>query len=533
MVFPLLPYFKSLDSIKDFQVVGNYLIELTSLSQVDSIISLTKSSQISGKFNIDFKITEYEADDELIDNLISLYNNGISSIFFDIKLSQFVSDKLPNARIVYKLNSVDEVSQFKDLINDSSPLCLPASSPLGSLKTLVNSGSREIFSVFQDSTSLSKVEILSNVSSGIIPIVQSERLTFDYSDDDSSSSDLLSVSEILLASLKTDREDGLYTTIVTDNYNQTLGLVYSSKKSISEALKTKTGVYQSRRHGLWYKGATSGATQKLLGIDTDCDGDCIRFIVEQSGAGFCHLNTTSCFGNFEGLKSLENVLNDRLVNAPQGSYTKRLFDDEELLNAKIKEEAEELTEATTKDEIAWEAADLLYFALARCAKYGVSIKDIERNLELKSLKVTRRKGDAKPKFLQEKKEEKVAPAPVKEEPKTTSDRIVMPRVESKEGEDVSKYLERPISKSADIMSLVTPIVEKVKEEGDKALLEFTEKFDRVRLSSPVLEAPFPQEMMEISDDLKKAIDISFNLQDQLKTLVYIFQVVLLFYHPLL
>ncbi|OWB75412.1 hypothetical protein B5S31_g5306 [[Candida] boidinii] len=534
MVFPLLPYFKSLDSIKDFQVVGNYLIELTSLSQVDSIITLTKSSQISGKFNIDFKITEYNDEEELINNLVNLYNNGISSIFFDIKLSQFVSDKLPNARIVYKLNSIDEVDQFKDLINDNSPLCLPASSPLGSLKTLVNSGSREIFSVFQDSTSLSKVEIISNVASGIIPIVQSERLTFDYSDDDSSSlsNDLLSVSEILLASLKTDREDGLYTTIVTDNYNQTLGLVYSSKKSISEALKTKTGVYQSRRHGLWYKGATSGATQKLLGIDTDCDGDCIRFIVEQSGAGFCHLNTTSCFGNFEGLKSLENVLNDRLINAPQGSYTKRLFDDEELLNAKIKEEAEELTEATTKDEIAWEAADLLYFALARCAKYGVSIKDIERNLELKSLKVTRRKGDAKPKFLEQKKEEKAAstatpaPAPVKEEPKASSERIVMPRVESKEGEDVSKYLERPISKSADIMSLVGPIVNKVKEEGDKALVEFTEKFDRVKLDSPVLEAPFPQEMMQISDDLKKAIDISFNnihkfhvAQDQKETLV--------------
>ncbi|GMF27107.1 unnamed protein product [[Candida] boidinii] len=220
--------------------------------------------------------------------------------------------------VFHRFSLISNFSQFKDLINDSSPLCLPASSPLGSLKTLVNSGSREIFSVFQDSTSLSKVEILSNVSSGIIPIVQSERLTFDYSDDDSSSSDLLPVSEILLASLKTDREDGLYTTIVTDNYNQTLGLVYSSKKSISEALKTKTGVYQSRRHGLWYKGATSGATQKLLAIDTDCDGDCIRFIVEQSGAGFCHLNTTSCFGNFEGLKSLENVLNDRLVNAPQG-----------------------------------------------------------------------------------------------------------------------------------------------------------------------------------------------------------------------
>lgn len=59
------------------------------------------------------------------------------------------------------------------------------------------------------------------------------------------------------------------------------------------------------------------------------------------------------------------------------------------------------------------------------------------------------------------------------------------------------------------MSLVTPIVEKVKNEGNKALLEFTSKFDKVELKDPVLFAPYPEEMMQISDKIKKAIDISF------------------------
>ncbi len=46
--------------------------------------------------------------------------------------------------------------------------------------------------------------------------------------------------------------------------------------------------------------------------------------------------------------------------------------------------------------MAAEAADLLYFALVRCAKARVSIADIEAHLDRRTLKVRRRPGDAKP-----------------------------------------------------------------------------------------------------------------------------------------
>lgn len=59
------------------------------------------------------------------------------------------------------------------------------------------------------------------------------------------------------------------------------------------------------------------------------------------------------------------------------------------------EEAEELCEAQTKDEVAFEAADLMYFALTKAVSAGVSLADIERNLDAKSVKVKRRQGDAK------------------------------------------------------------------------------------------------------------------------------------------
>ncbi len=87
-----------------------------------------------------------------------------------------------------------------------------------------------------------------------------------------------------------------------------------------------------------------------------------------------------------------------MQNAPSGSYTARLFQDPKFLHAKILEEAQELCDAEKKDEIAAEAADLIYFAMAKCTKAGVKMADVEKNLDLKSMKISRRPGNAKPKF---------------------------------------------------------------------------------------------------------------------------------------
>lgn len=93
---------------------------------------------------------------------------------------------------------------------------------------------------------------------------------------------------------------------------------------------------------------------------------------------------------------MQRTLAARLVDAPPGSYTKRLFEDPTLLRNKLLEEAQELAEATEPDHVAAEAADLLYFALVRCAKAGVTLADVEGHLDRRSLKVRRRAGDSKP-----------------------------------------------------------------------------------------------------------------------------------------
>ena len=164
-------------------------------------------------------------------------------------------------------------------------------------------------------------------------------------------------------------------------------------------MESGRGVYYSRsRQGLWRKGDTSGHFQTLHRLDVDCDGDALRFTVTQRGddvAAFCHLNTLTCWGEPRGLRHLEGTLKERLKSAPEGSYTKRLFDDDELLRDKLVEEAQELSEAVGKEHVAEELADVLYFAMTRAVKAGVSIDDAVAELDRRTRKVTRRQGDSK------------------------------------------------------------------------------------------------------------------------------------------
>ena len=168
---------------------------------------------------------------------------------------------------------------------------------------------------------------------------------------------------------------------------------------MAEAVRCGRGVYYSRsRGGLWCKGDTSGNYQELRGARLDCDSDALLFTVRQMGSvpAFCHLNTRTCWGEDGGLGALERTLAQRLVDAPPGSYTKKLFEDPALLKNKLMEEAMELAEAAEPDHVAAEAADLIYFALVRCAKAGVAIADVEAHLDRRALKVRRRAGDSKP-----------------------------------------------------------------------------------------------------------------------------------------
>jgi phosphoribosyl-ATP pyrophosphohydrolase len=210
----------------------------------------------------------------------------------------------------------------------------------------------------------------------------------------------IDLADAIAAPLTTDHPDALIPTVVVDEHHRALGLAYSSRESLREAVRLGLGVYHSRKRGLWIKGETSGATQNLLKIDLDCDRDCLRFTVHQSPPGFCHNNTATCWGEFAGLGTLERTLADRRANAPPGSYSARLFADPALLAAKIREEGGELAREVAsshpdRTRIVEEAADVLYFAAAALARDGLTFADTAAELDRRARKITRRKGDAK------------------------------------------------------------------------------------------------------------------------------------------
>lgn len=191
----------------------------------------------------------------------------------------------------------------------------------------------------------------------------------------------LDLTDAFAAPLKSDRDDGLFATLVCDPTGVALGLAWSDRDSLAEVIDTGRGVYRSRKRGCWEKGATSGATQRVLGIDVDCDRDVLRFRVEQAAPGFCHSGSWSCFGGAQGLAALEGRLRDRLASADERSFTRALAADRSRLAAKLVEEAGELGSAASSDEVVWEAADLAYLATVALARESRTWSDVAAELD--------------------------------------------------------------------------------------------------------------------------------------------------------
>jgi phosphoribosyl-ATP pyrophosphohydrolase len=206
----------------------------------------------------------------------------------------------------------------------------------------------------------------------------------------------LPLGEALAASLAKPLDSGVWPTVVCDELGRTLGLVWSSRASLSRAITERRGIYWSRsRKAVWVKGETSGNTQELLRVELDCDRDALRFTVRQRGVGFCHLERPACWPDGFDLGALERVIQARARQAAPESGTARLFADRTLLAAKLEEEAAELAAAETPAEAVGETADLLYMGLVALARSGGSLTDVLAELERRHGAVSRRPMVAK------------------------------------------------------------------------------------------------------------------------------------------
>jgi phosphoribosyl-AMP cyclohydrolase len=92
--------------------------------------------------------------------------------------------------------------------------------------------------------------------------------------------------------------DGLIVCITTEAVSGDILMVaYMNRESLALTLESGVAHYWSRsRRALWRKGDTSGQTQRVLEMRTDCDQDAILLKVEAGGDGkACHTGRRSCF----------------------------------------------------------------------------------------------------------------------------------------------------------------------------------------------------------------------------------------------
>ncbi|MCB9983129.1 MAG: phosphoribosyl-AMP cyclohydrolase [Rhodospirillales bacterium] len=75
-----------------------------------------------------------------------------------------------------------------------------------------------------------------------------------------------------------------------------LMLAWMNDEAIRKSIETGEAHYWSRsRQKLWHKGESSGNTQKIIEMRTDCDQDCLWISVEMTLEASCHTGRQSCF----------------------------------------------------------------------------------------------------------------------------------------------------------------------------------------------------------------------------------------------
>lgn len=121
--------------------------------------------------------------------------------------------------------------------------------------------------------------------------------------------------------------DGLIPAMAIDAAtSEPLMLAYMNEESLKLTLEYGEAVYWSRsRSEIWHKGKTSGHTQKIIEIRTDCDQDSLILLVEQIGAGACHTGRNSCFYRkiIPGTPATLNFIQSDLSFDPIAVYAKK------------------------------------------------------------------------------------------------------------------------------------------------------------------------------------------------------------------
>ncbi len=189
-----------------------------------------------------------------------------------------------------------------------------------------------------------------------------------------------------------EKTGGLVPAIIQDaTTKNVLMLGYMNKEAYEKTVETKTVTFFSRsRNCLWTKGETSGNRLNVVSMAADCDNDTLLVKVNPEGPT-CHKGTDTCWGeaNTPGplafLTELQNFIEKRHMEMPEGSYTTSLFKDGvNRMAQKVGEEALEMViEAVngTPERMIYEGADMLYHLTVLLTHKGMRIEDLVRELQ--------------------------------------------------------------------------------------------------------------------------------------------------------
>lgn len=179
--------------------------------------------------------------------------------------------------------------------------------------------------------------------------------------------------------------DGLIPAVVQDaKTNKVLMLGFMNEEALNKTKSSKQVTFYSRsKKRLWTKGEESGNFLNVVEMLVDCDNDTLLIKAEPQGP-VCHKGTDTCFNEVnkteDFLFELENIIQNRMKNPVEGSYTNLLL--KKGLNKiaqKVGEEAVELVieaKDENKEKFLNEAADLMYHYLLLVNAKGFQLQEV-------------------------------------------------------------------------------------------------------------------------------------------------------------
>ncbi len=186
--------------------------------------------------------------------------------------------------------------------------------------------------------------------------------------------------------------DGLVPAIIQDS---TTGVVlmlgYMNAEALEKTQKENKVTFFSRsKQRLWTKGEESGNFLNVVSINSDCDNDTLLIKCVPQGPT-CHTGADTCWNEINKseeilfLKYLQDFIEKRKTDMPEGSYTTSLFNKgTRAIAQKVGEEAVETiigAVAGDKENFLYEGADLLYHLIVLLTNEGQGIEDLIKELK--------------------------------------------------------------------------------------------------------------------------------------------------------